>query len=444
MKKVFYIGLIIGLLWGTGVSQIHAANTSFDVTLDVTDSTPPPPTATTTTPVGNGMPVGVQNGPQGSEGFGPLEIIGTRVIPGVSSAEISWRTTENSSAVIRWGKTSAYGTGSITLGEALSQRTVIPNLEPGTQYFFIITATDRRGRTAVDENETFTTRLVSNSVPNAQRFLASQVGNSVLLTWDSPSFSGFESVQIVRSERFFPEDPLDGEIVYEGRENRFQDTGVSLGRDYFYTLFVKTSDGRFSSGAIAGISLPLPGQEEPEKVPEPASSVLIDLVIRRWTPTASSSGVGFGIDLADFTFRDGLVDLRMLGGRMVVTQGHFVTVSLSAGKLPDGVKTVLVTLNGELGSESFVLRLNGAKTAYEATFSVGDFLGERIFSARFFGYDSQLQKTALGIFDVIQEQGENSPFFIQFFWIPIILIILISILLLLAIFWKKLYTLLRM
>src|SRR5690606_4479282 len=69
-----------------------------------------------------------------------------------------------------------------------------------------------------------------------------------LLTWKNPS-QQFDYVRIVKSETFFPSNPYDGTVLYEGSAQSFFDSNVREGVRYFYTLFVRKGN-EFSSGAL--------------------------------------------------------------------------------------------------------------------------------------------------------------------------------------------------
>lgn len=73
---------------------------------------------------------------------------------------------------------------------------------------------------------------------------------NVLLTWDNPKDSNFNSVIIVRKLNSFAtsiEDPLI-KFIYSGKGNTFIDSDLSGDTIYYWTLFTKSKDSKYSKG----------------------------------------------------------------------------------------------------------------------------------------------------------------------------------------------------
>jgi len=66
------------------------------------------------------------------------------------------------------------------------------------------------------------------------------------LTWDNPD-EPFDHVRVLRSDTFFPTNPWDGELVYEGNAEMLTDTNILDTKRYYYTIFTKDDTG-FSYG----------------------------------------------------------------------------------------------------------------------------------------------------------------------------------------------------
>jgi Zn-dependent metalloprotease len=77
----------------------------------------------------------------------------------------------------------------------------------------------------------------------------------VALSWGNPTSSSFRQVILVRDTTAYPRNPSEGMELYRGRNEKFLDTAVVAGTEYFYTLFSDVSAGfpdyRFSR-AVAG------------------------------------------------------------------------------------------------------------------------------------------------------------------------------------------------
>ena len=83
-----------------------------------------------------------------------------------------------------------------------------------------------------------------------------QLGRSVIaLTWTNPISVFFKRVILIRSTTAFPRIPSEGMEFYRGTAEKFLDTSVVAGTEYFYTLFSELTTGfpdvRFSR-AVAG------------------------------------------------------------------------------------------------------------------------------------------------------------------------------------------------
>jgi hypothetical protein len=165
----------------------------------------------------------------------------------------------------------------------------------------------------------------------------------------------------VRSESFYPSDPFDGEVIYEGRANKFEDVNVEVGVRYYYTLFAKSKNGEFSSGVIDSARIPTPG--EPARPPDDIIGEL---------PQAPNVHPDIEkLSFLDFDFiQDGKKVGTFSGDTVAIDGSKNLTVSLDAGKVPDVLKSILVTLthpNDVDKKFSFLLRINESKTVYTAT-----------------------------------------------------------------------------
>jgi hypothetical protein len=77
--------------------------------------------------------------------------------------------------------------------------------------------------------------------------------NSVALNWENPVHPNFSKVQIVRKEDSAPASPTDGTMVYEGTAQSFTDTGVTVGKYYFYSIYAVDTAAQYSEPQIIGI-----------------------------------------------------------------------------------------------------------------------------------------------------------------------------------------------
>lgn len=306
-----------------------------------------------------------------------------------NSAIITWKTSEPALSQFLWGKTTEYEREAI-MGQDFIQehRIIITGLEPATKYHFMITAEDKAGNIGRTSDLTFTTSALPDLIPpaNVSNFKAELGDKQITLTWKNPPDEDFAGVKIMRSTFFYPQDPLDGLPVYNGKGEFFIDTEVENGVRYYYTAFTYDTSGNFSSGAVAS-AVPQP-PEIPPVIPPP--------------PEIMPPGVPVppeleALTLEDFEFWQEGKELPLENARLVrVKIGQPLTIVLAYEKVPETLKTIMLTLEKpksvggsdpptpkgvvlqeaqasvweELSQReffSFLLRVNPEKTRYEAT-----------------------------------------------------------------------------
>ncbi|MDD3813120.1 MAG: carboxypeptidase regulatory-like domain-containing protein [Desulfocapsaceae bacterium] len=101
--------------------------------------------------------------------------------------------------------------------------------------------------------------------PSATETLATAVGtpsyftglftteNRTVLNWENPVHPNFSKVQVVRKEDSAPASPTDGTMVYEGTAQSFTDTGVTVGKYYFYSIYAVDTVAEYSEPQTIGI-----------------------------------------------------------------------------------------------------------------------------------------------------------------------------------------------
>jgi len=195
---------------------------------------------------------------------------------------------------------------------------------------------------------------------NVTNFKAIPDEDSISLSWTMPVGFDILGIRLVRSDKFFPRDPSEGEVIVEGNVSSFDDAEVEIGKEYFYTIFTKDFRGRYSSGAVANARLPIPGIAVPPKyIP------FIDV------PMATGvSPIISGLTLRDFDFiQDGRI-LPNDGETIAIDGTKNLTVRLDYSKISESLKTIALTLTDPGDSTkvfSFLLRVNESETAFEST-----------------------------------------------------------------------------
>lgn len=297
----------------------------------------------------------------GSNVYVPLSIYDVIANASSNRIDLSWKTIQGTAATVSWGTSDAYELGSLSeTAFAQGHSMTISGLIPGTKYFLridVIASDGRRGSLSGIEVRTLSEELVpSRPVTNVTGLVAEGDDDSIELTWDNPNDASFSGVLIARSEEFYPANPSEGDIVYDGSGEFFDDTDVEAGIVYYYTAFTRDVSGRYSSGAVASAQLGVFAEKNP-LAGLPKSSEIHPQIE--------------GLKLSDFNFVQHGKSLPIFGGNRILINGaDDLTISLDYDQVPEVLKTIAVTLSHPdepSSSFSFLLRINDDKTAYEAT-----------------------------------------------------------------------------
>lgn len=248
-----------------------------------------------------------------------------------------------------------------------------------------------------NSNATLDDGSCTYNVTNVSGFSATYDENTkkVRLIWNNPNFRFFSGVRIVKSATSVPTDPNDGEIIYDGSGRSVLDGDVTPDSRYYYAAFAYNSKGDYSSGVITDIKIPKieePVVEPPITppddgggdnggvgdsrghggisggfVPFPTSSPFASLPVvdEKATSPVNLDNVGF-----TFTQTGEFKKYLYAGGSISVKGNKNITIFIPYENLPQVLKTVGVTIyypDDNRLSLSFILRINGNKTAYEAT-----------------------------------------------------------------------------
>jgi len=190
--------------------------------------------------------------------------------------------------------------------------------------------------------------------------LESESGDKqVFLNWENSPEEDFREVWILRSENFYPYYPFDGVLVYRGGGTEFIDKGVVNNIRYYYTVFSFDKAGNFSSGAIISevpISSLAPGlpPELPPEVPPTIPPEEVPPSVRELT-------------LEDFDFIQEGKKLPIFNKETLrVEPDKPLTISIDYEKLPEVLKTIMVALQKNEKTFSFLLKIDGGKNRYSA------------------------------------------------------------------------------
>ncbi|MBU4462017.1 fibronectin type III domain-containing protein [Patescibacteria group bacterium] len=266
-----------------------------------------------------------------------------------NSVNISWQTTRPTLCTLSWGMTSEYEKEIISGTRfTANYSTKLTGLQVSTIYHFKIVCNDELNFWLETGDQYFSTLSALNNVSN----LKISVGDKQLtLTWDNPTDLDFKMVRIVKSTDFYPTDPEQGTVIYEGKDNFFINTGLINGIRYYYTVFVYNLAGdHSSSGAIVSA------------IPQ-AAPVIEPPVFPPYVPPITGE-MAFG----EFNFIVEEGEIIWLGETTIkTTVNKQINVSIYDKELPPLSKTIILTIEKKDEAFSFLLSPDKSKTFHEAT-----------------------------------------------------------------------------
>ncbi len=274
----------------------------------------------------------------------PPKISRVAVTTSYDSATINWVTQDLALSRVSWGTNPDYRDGTVA-GEQYTKNhsALISDLLPNKRYYFQIISTGTNGAESKYQ-DVFVTLSPPDTEPpsNVSEFSATPQLKHIHLSWNNPTESDFNLVRIVKSEKFFPLDPLNGAVIYEGLGSNFYDDNVVPGVIYFYTAFSKDTTGNYSSGSV---SYTMIASSDEVNTDPTAPAVDIQLPSVKNPPLIPSLFKDF-----NFSYRDGLtLDLD----NPVIPVGQGLEISIPRSRLPeDGSFLTLTVADPEKKSSS--------------------------------------------------------------------------------------------
>ena len=339
-------------------------STSSDAVATTTLAAPPPPP-----PEPDPEDPEDPDEPRRQSGSAPLPtLVDLSVEVGSEVARLQFRTSVPTQYTLRYGESEAGADG---FSEAVVYRTdhttVLSDLRPSTTYQYALYVTDRYGREVLVREDSFTTepRFTVEMPSNVRSFSAQALGNDVFLRWQLPVDDSVAYVRVVRSSRFFPADPFDGTVVYQGPGTSYTDAGAMRGHDsQYYTIFTYNLQGVPSSGVIAEASRrPV---SPPEVVPDPPTPDPPATTTPTTTPQPEEPPI-ISRNEAEVIQNDRVQTLADEAVR-IDAETAFV-LRIPAASLPTRTRLVTMTLwrpETDAPPLTFLLRQNEAGTYYTA------------------------------------------------------------------------------
>lgn len=325
-----------------------------------------------------------------------LVISGVQTEVTETTAVISFDTSSYALANVRFGLSPQYELGSLA-SDVYRKKHIfnLTTLESGRRYYFEVSAQNQRGD-KVTYQDSFVTQSLTGTVSpeNVSMFRAVAVGNDVRLSWVNPRGNTFDRVRIIANSNFYPNDIADGLIVYEGRGESYQQENVYPNNDrMYYAAFVLDTAGNVSSGALAQVSWFI------DTAPTPTTPV---------TPTTTATEIDFN----DLEFIQNSKIRSGYQSRIDLNPNQPFTVRLPYAAVPENLKTITITLtdpNDASLTFAFLLRINQAKTYYEAT--IGALRRQGIYPLQFSFFDFKTKEIArfAGTISTISQSTQTYP-----------------------------------
>lgn len=329
----------------------------------------------------------------------------SRVDVSQEAVEIVWETTVQSKSTVRWQRLDGSGQSFVQASNdyGRTHTTRITGLESGTRYEITLTAEAQNGDTET-RREIVQTELPDGpqSVSNLRSNLTGD--NGVQLTWNNPE-ARYDYVRVTRRSDFFSDEPLVGNLIYEGGNQSVVDAEVQGGETYFYSVFVRSEDGRWSAPTLTAIYVPQTGQA-PQTDPDPIDDIVSD------QPDApeETKDLLSGLTFADLIFSQGRLLADAENKQVELSAYRSFSVGLDYDKLPAVLKTVVVTIthpDEKDKSFSFLLRADEKKDFYKATVAGLENTGTYRTEVTILDYKNRRVKTLTGDITVVSQPGSQ-------------------------------------
>lgn len=231
----------------------------------------------------------------------------------------------------------------------------------------------------------------------------SVLGKNVKISWINPENKAFNGVVVLRSPYFYPQDPLEGKIIYEGKGTTFTQSDLKPGTDYFYTIFTKSKAGNYSSGALLHLRVgggvtptPYPSNVPPKNTPTPTKN----------NGTGTVGGLK-NLTLSDFQFIQNNKTISVVKGQVVVERGVTLFVQVQPSKiLQQDLSTVLISMQDPDAKGSFntfllsLKKVKGKGDVLEATIPPFRTVGKVTFALNVFRDRKRTFNQVYGVFDI--------------------------------------------
>jgi hypothetical protein len=373
----------------------------------------------------------VTGGPLGPASV-PVVTVGTildiKIKTGINNAVISWNTAVPTQGSVRWGKGDSFD-GSIinSLKIDTHHEISIENLSPNTKYSFSINSSLPKYYYAISLG-TFSTLSIPNTkyIPSILNFTSTSTSNEIIFKWTNPTSSDFYGVKIVRSPFFFPTNPLDGKIIYDGNGSYARDTDFSFDTKYYYSAFSYDKDLNFSPGALMEFFASSNKVATSTEIFQNIEKPIVNL-----------------IPINKFVFLQGDIELPVFSGTVRIYPHNSLKIVIDENNLPANTKSLILNVYNKDGYTkvlSYSFKADPLKKIFYLEIPNFEIKKMYSFSITSYGLDNKETSLLKGVFDVkaVEETKATSILDNTYFvYGNIIVLLLIFIAFFVRIFTKK-------
>ncbi|MEI6057375.1 MAG: immunoglobulin-like domain-containing protein [bacterium] len=197
------------------------------------------------------------------QSFTPISISNFRVMVTLSSVTMQWTSNLAAVSTFSWGVDPDATAGSLSeITPSTHHNITLDSLRPGITYYVVVHMNSVQGATNYFLYSFVTLPRIGHSIPpNVISFSSHEsAAGEAMLDWVNASTTvdpRVVGVRITRGTRYFPRDPDEGYLVYEGASSQYEDLSVAKGITYYYTIFTKNNVGDYSSG-VTNLYVPAP------------------------------------------------------------------------------------------------------------------------------------------------------------------------------------------
>ncbi len=313
--------------------------------------------------------------------------------PNQTSARINFSSYGPTRFTLRYGRTEAYEMGTVSSNIfATDHLSPLYNLEPGTRYFIELRFTNALGIERVVKRDLFSTNaaVVSDIPPGVRDLSAVTENDSVRLNWENPPIP-LSTIIVVRNHLFYPTDPLDGVVVYDGQGESYIDSAVFAKQpSYYYGVFVRMPDGRVSAPAVVYVSVRTEATDQVGSTATPTSTGTSRTLPIIGQPITDEGNEEFlSPDDVFVTFDN---TTQTMASPLIIPTDTTVLVSIPFSAVPNRLKAIVVTVlnpTNHRDASVYLLKLRGDGTAYEASFISSSVAGEGRLTIELFDYERE-------------------------------------------------------